>query len=262
MLTALLFFLAAASPPENPADEHYQKGVAHFQNGRLNEAVAEFEVATRLAPADARAWKGLGMAYAAQSNFRLAEGPFRKACEMAPRDEDACYYLGLATYNLSRYKDAIDAFHKALKSVGPGGRVHAALGRALEALGQNDEASERELREAIRYDDGKSPPDLDPRVEWGAFLFRQGRLEEALRALTEAVKARPDSARANFEMARVLVQFGRLEEAAARLNEAVRLDPKYTAAHFLLGRVYFRLGRVADGERQTQLGRQLPPIQR
>ena len=262
MLTVVLLFLVAASPQDQKlAEEHYDKGAAYFRSGQLNEALTEFEQATRLAPADVRAWKGLGTAYAAQGNFRLAEGPFRKACEIDPQDQDACYYLGLASYNLSRYEGAIAAFGKALKSGGPVARVHSALGRALEALGHDEEA-ERELREAINKDDGKSTPDLDPHLEIGTFLFRHGRLEEALRILGEAVKARPGSARANFELARTMVQFGQLAEAAGHLKEAVRLDPSYTAAHLLLGRVYFRLGRVAEGERQTQIGRQLATAQR
>ena len=119
MLMAVLLLLVAPPQREHKlAEEHYLKGIAYFQSNRLVEAQTQFEEATRRAPDHAQAWKGLGMAHAAQGNFRLAEDPFRKACEFDPQDQDACYYLGLASYNLSRYTDAIGAFKKALKSSG------------------------------------------------------------------------------------------------------------------------------------------------
>ena len=145
---------------------------------------------------------------------------------------------------------------RALKAAGGVARVRSGLGLALEALGRNEDA-ERELRAAIPQEDGKSIADFDPRVELGAFLYRQGRLKEALGALEESARARPDSARAFFELARALVLYGRLEDAVGRLKEAVRLDPNYAAAHLLLGRVYFRLGREAEGEHQMQIGQKL-----
>jgi predicted Zn-dependent protease len=113
------------------------------------------------------------------------------------------------------------------------------------------------LRRALEHDGGDSISSLDPRVELGAFLFRQGRLEEAQKVLETAVKARPDSARGFFELARVLVQVDRLDDAAARLKEAERLDPNSAATRLLLGKVYFRLGRIEEGRRETEIGRKL-----
>src|SRR5262245_50714742 len=199
LIPVLLFLAAAPQEADQPAGEHYQKGAAYFRKGQLNEAIAEFEEATRMAPADARAWKSLGVTYAAQGNNRQAEAPLRKACEMAPRDPDACYYFGLASYNLGKYENAIAAYKTALKAGGASARVRSGLGLALEAMGRAADA-ERELRAAIPQESGKSIADFDPRVELGAFLYRQGRFEEAFVALEDSVKARPDSARAFFEL--------------------------------------------------------------
>jgi superkiller protein 3 len=134
--------------------------------------------------------------------------------------------------------------------------VHSGLALTLEALGRNEEA-ERELREAIRLDDGKSLPGSDPRIELGAFLLRQGRLNEALTALRAAVKARPDSARAHFELGRAMLQVDRLEDASGQLRQAIALNANYAPAHLLLGKVYFRMGCRAEGALQTRLGQKL-----
>lgn len=260
-MALMVFFVWSQS---GTAEEYYRKGAAYFERGQYKEAVAQFEAATRLAPADARAWKSLGVIHAAQGNFKPAEGPLRTACQLDPRDKDACYYLGLASYNLGQYESALDAYTKALRSTSPIGRVHSGMGLVLEALGRSADA-ERELREALKSGNGQSVPGFDPEVELGAFLFRQGRLEEALRILNEAAKSRPDSARAHFELARTLVQFGRLDDAASHLEKAVASDPSDAAVHLLLGRVYYRLGRDVDGDHHTRTGQtltsrhQIPP---
>jgi tetratricopeptide (TPR) repeat protein len=233
--------------------DSYERGAALLKIGRLDEAIAAFEEFTRAAPEDARGWRGLGVAHASRGDYKLADQPLRRACEIDPRDQDGCYYYGLASYNLGRYQDAIAAYGKALKSGARLGRVRTSLGLVYEAAG-NGSAAERELRNGIANDDGKALPDFDPRVEYGAFLFRQGRLEEAKATLEQA---RQDSPRAQFELGRILAQSGKLDEAAARLATAISLDPSYAAAHLLLGRVYFRLGRAADGERETALGQKL-----
>ncbi len=244
---AYLFSLALA------AQTAYDRGAALLRERRIDEAIAAFEQALQRSPRSAPALRGLGVAHAYRGDNKLAEEPLRGACEIDPHDPDGCFYYGLASYNLGRYDNAIAAYRTALKSSGRAARAHTALGLAYEAASRAAEA-EQQLREGVAKDDGKSLPDSDPRVEFGAFLLRQGRLGEAKAALLDA---RQDSPRAHFDLGRILSQEGKLDEAVARLTKAVSLDPSYTAARLLLGRVYFRLGRAADGERETALGRKL-----
>ena len=227
--------------------DRYEQGAAYLKRGQFQEAIQAFEELTRIEPANPRGWKGLGVTHASQGAYRLAESPLRKACELDASDQDACYYFGLASYNLGRYETALAAYKKALNAKGQVSRVHAGVGLTFEALGRDAEA-EMELRQAVQRADGKSAADFDPRVELGAFLFRQGREHEALDALERAVKTRPDSPRGHFEMARALLQRGRLDDAVDHLKRAVTLDPAFTAAHLLLGRTLYRLGRDAEAE--------------
>jgi tetratricopeptide (TPR) repeat protein len=119
-----------------------------------------------------------------------------------------------------------------------------------------DVEAERHFRQAIaRYGGTSSSPD-DPRLDYGVFLMRQGRIQEALEPLHQAVSASPDSARANAELGRALLELNRPEAALGPLERSVNLDPKAWTARLLLGRVYFRLGRNEEGERETRLGRE------
>jgi tetratricopeptide (TPR) repeat protein len=241
------------------ADPQVKRGASLFRAGDLDGARGCFEQAIRLAPDDVEAWKDLGWVYVTQGHWDQAEPAFRRACDLSPKDEDACYALGRTDYALTRLEDAIAAYNAYKKSLQRSRRIWRAdngIALALEGLGRSEDAK-RLFREAIKAYDGTANSDFDPRIDYGAFLFRQGRLGEALRELQTAVEALPRSAKAHFELARTLVQLGRLEAAAAHLNAAVTIDPNNGPAQLLLGKVYFRLGRIAEAESHTQIGEKL-----
>lgn len=243
--------------PES-ADSQFYLGVARFQMGRPAEAVALLERAARLTPGRAAVWKVLGLARSALGDFQAAEAPFRKACDLDPRNELACYNLGRNLQAQNRHDAAAAAFRKSLQYEREGNRwlVWRALALALEAQG-DAAGAERAYGEALRgMPSGVRPAD-DPRIDWGRFLFRQGRLDEALKPLQGAAAAHDAFAPAQFEVARVLVQIGRFDTAASYLERAIAADPKHSAAHLLLGHVYSRLGRKPEAEKALQAGRAL-----
>jgi tetratricopeptide (TPR) repeat protein len=125
----------------------------------------------------------------------------------------------------------------------------------FSALGSPDEA-ERHFQDAIRVSGG--PPQLraDARIDYGAFLFRQARIAEALPLLKAAVAIAPGSARAHQELGRILLHLGKTEPAAATLEKAVELDAQSPQIRLLLGRAYLESGRSEEGEKQLRLGRE------
>lgn len=249
-LQGISLMRSAAQAPA--ALEQFERGSRLFDQRRFTEAVVAFSEAVRLDPDFAAAWKALGAAHAVQGNYRDAVEPFRKACQLNPRLEDACYYLARALYSLNQFDAALQAFRHALTVDRRPWRVHNGIALTFEALGRAEEA-EVHFREAVRADGGDSRPEADPRIDFGAFLFRQGRVEDAVAMLRQVVAGRP-SARSLFELSRALVHLGALDEARSHLEQAVRRDPGHSAAHLLLGKVYFRLGRIEDGERHIRLG--------
>ncbi len=256
-LTLLVTAAGSQTPPESrKAADHLSSGISLLQKGDLGQARVALEQATRLAPNSLAAWKALGRVHAGQANYKLAVTAFRRACDLAPKDEDACYLLGRSYYSLTRLSEAIAAFKKALDSGRRVWRAYNGMALAEESFGRSVEA-ERLFREAIRTYDGTANAYVSPSIDFGAFLFRQGRLEESLRVLRSAVDEQPGSARAHFELARTLVQLDLLEEAAKHLGQAVSIDPNDGPSHLLLGKVEFRLGRAAEGARQMEIGQKL-----
>jgi tetratricopeptide (TPR) repeat protein len=95
---------------------------------------------------------------------------------------------------------------------------------------------------------------LDPGhpAELGQTLLEQSRLEDAERALREAIRLRPDDAASYAGLARALLGLGRAEEAVGALREAVAYDLGNAAYHADLGRALYGLNR--DEEAVAALG--------
>jgi len=208
-------------------------------------------------PSDALTWKEQGLKLAGARKLEAAHAAFAKACEMAPKDPDACYYLARTLFSLGLYEEAREPFERALRAAPQEMlvKVHRAAALNFIALIRPADA-ERHFREAVRLSRRQEPANDDPRIDYGAFLFRQGRADEALPLLQQAVQAAAASARAHAELGRVLLHVGKLEAAAANLERAVQLDPGSSTSRLLLGRAYLELGRTAQAETQLRLGEQ------
>jgi Flp pilus assembly protein TadD len=239
------------------AVELYEQGTALFQSGKLAEAAQRFEEASRLAPKNARIWKALGVSYAATADYERANGPLHQACNLDPSLDDACYYYGRNLYAMNRFEPALAALNRSLRATRYPWRVHLALGQAYEGLA-NPRQAEPAFRKAISLFEGLSAnmrgrPEFDPRVHYALFLYRQARLDEALKVAQQASNDWPDYGKAHFELGRILYQQGKLEAAAGSLEKAVRYGAG-APAHLLLGQIYRRLGRTKEAESHITAG--------
>jgi tetratricopeptide (TPR) repeat protein len=69
----------------DPAYDHFDQGLALFNQGRFADAVPYFEDATHENPEFAQAYLYLGRAYISQSKWRAAIQPLRTAFRLSPR---------------------------------------------------------------------------------------------------------------------------------------------------------------------------------
>lgn len=211
--------------------------------------------ATEAEPGQARMWAALGVAYAAQGLYDLAEPPFGRACGIDPKLEDACYYQGRALYALDRFEASVEV----LRRVSPGTwKIHLAIAQALEAMGRAGE-SEREFRAALSLAQNNDP---QPGVAFGLFLVRQGRLTEAAGPLDEVLKRFPACADAHLYLGRALLEQEKAAASIPHLERAVELQSGSAQAHLLLAKAYVRSGRSADAEPHFQAAARLDQLAR
>src|SRR5262245_41348258 len=191
VLAALLLVVPAGA-------QSIDEAIRAMDARRLDEAAAILANVVRQSPKDARAWKLLGIAATSRGDLDGAGEALQKACELAPRDEEACYFRARNLHVVGRFAEAREAFEKALqaapKPMLP--KVHRAVALNYVALNMTDDA-ERHFRKAVQL--SRNAGAEDPRIDYGVFLFRQGRSTAALEQLEAAVRDQPSSARANME---------------------------------------------------------------
>src|SRR5215216_5565274 len=90
------------SPEERKALAHNERGLEHFEKGRIEQAVKEYSEAIRAFPNLAAAHNNLGSAHFAAARFEEAAAAFRHAAELDKNYGQAYFNLALAHLKLGR----------------------------------------------------------------------------------------------------------------------------------------------------------------
>ena len=223
-----VLFFQLAVPLAVAFDDPYSDGVRLIEEGKLPQAVVRLQLAVKQSPAKAQPWKALGVAYAMAGDYEAAEQPFENACGLDKKLPDACYFWARALYALNKFESAI----RVLKLEPQTGRTFTAMGQALEALGNNQQA-EKEFQKALAAKDSAG----DARLRYGIFLFRSGRISESADMLETSLNLLNRSSEAAAELGRVRYQQGNLVDAERLLRMALSWEPGREAAKLLLEKI-------------------------
>ncbi len=121
------------------------------------------------------------------------------------------------------------------------GPAHATFGLLLARQGRLEEAVEA-LSNATRI----NPRDAAGFFNLGNALKQLGRLEQAIRAYAKAVQLAPHAAATHNGLGVALRDAGKYDKATTALNKALSIDPHMAEAHNNLGTVYKAQGRLDD----------------
>ncbi len=143
--------------PEGLDFEHIRNGLREAEQGRLDEAVREFE----------------------------------RALELNPSNVKALYNLGVARMNQGELRKALQVFGAALEAEPENADVRNNAGVSLARLGMYDQAAEQ-FEAIVRL----QPESVDARVNLAAIRAQQGRGDEARALLQEALRLNPDHVQA------------------------------------------------------------------
>jgi serine/threonine protein kinase/Flp pilus assembly protein TadD len=173
-------------------------------------------------PAPHTAWEhyDLGRSYLRSGEYPLALAEFQGAIEIRPAEFWPYYYHGICSYKLGRHTDAVASLGTAI-ALTPRPTAACYYNRALayQALGRDSEAIRDDGR-ALDLD----PHFTDAALNRAVLLFRAGRHADALADLVQArstASSAPALGRIAYNMA--LVHIARKDTAAARasLREAM-----------------------------------------
>lgn len=168
------------------------------------------------------------------------------ATKYRPKSALALMLYGVALARKGSYDEAIKSIDAslALDPSVPDGNLNR--GAALAAAGKSDEA-EKSLRKAATLDS----TDARPLVALTDLLLDTGkRLDDALAAAKEAIKASPDDTTAKVAMARVKKHSKDYDGAIADLQSVIKAAPSWANAHNALGATYQAAGKpdLAEAE--------------
>jgi len=209
------------------AEEHYEAGLKLESEGKLREAIAEYDESIRLEPYLAPAYNNRGNAYARLGQLERAIPNYNEAIRLDSRYALAYSNRGIAYISLGQFQLAIQDLDEAIRLEPNLAKTYNNRGTAYTRLGQHQRAIQ-DYDEAIR---------LDPRytlayINRGVTYTRLGQHQRAIQDYDEAIHLDPENAQAYAVRALAHTFLSMDTEAQQDFDEAVRFgyDPSLLRA--------------------------------
>lgn len=229
IMILLSIFLSCASTKQIQIDskeaEYYNsRGETYFEEGRLDEAIRDFNKALELNPRYAQVYNNRGVAHGRKGELDLAIFDLNKALELNPGYAEAYSNRGVAHSRKGQWDLAIADLNKALE---------------LDS-GHHNAYNKR-----------------------GAAYYEQGKYDQAIVDFNKALELSPEHAEAYNNRGVVHRQKGQMDQAIADFNKALELDSKDAAAYYNRGLAHYDIRNyeksLKDVLMAKELGFQAPP---
>ncbi len=162
---------------------------------------------------------------------------------------EAHFMLGTAHLQRGDPPAAAEEFKRARELNPQLPSVNTFLGKSLSQMQRSDEAAE-----CFRKELALNPNDHDANLLLGMHLHKaEQRYHEALAHYQRALRSRPGSPNARFQIGLAYLQTGRTEEALAMIAGVVNDVPDFLEGHATLARLYYRLGRTEEAGRHRAI---------
>jgi tetratricopeptide (TPR) repeat protein len=188
----------ALSCTTNNTIAHNNLGDAFYQQGRMNEAIAQFQKTLAIDPDNPEANYDLGNAFFQQGRMDEAIAQFQKTLAINSSDMDVHY----------NYAD-----------------VHNNLGNVFLRQGRMDEAV-AQFQTALAI----NPKDANTHYNLGNVFRQQGGVNEAIAQFQKALAIKPQFAEAHYNLGNAVLQQGHVDEAIAQYQRALEIKPDYVEA--------------------------------
>jgi tetratricopeptide (TPR) repeat protein len=200
-----------------------------------------------LQPGDAAIHYSFGVVCVDLNLVAEARNSFEKSVKLAPDNPSYNYAMGATSSYGHDPGEAVPYFEKYLKLMPKDARGKLALGVALFRAKDFD-AAVPHLLEAAKL----SETSTAAHYYLGSIDLAEHRLDDALKELQQALKAKPNYADALAELGQYYLIRKDYEQAAANLDRALQIDRDHFAANFYLLTLYTRTG---DPRREGQAKR-------
>lgn len=273
-------------------ETHNQLSYLFYRTDDAGDALAEARTALSMDPANAEAYRYLGLALYADGHYAAALHAFEESLAREPEgslaNADVYFDIGITHRDQGDLRLAAIAYRRALSLRPDFWEAHSNLGVVLHDQGKLDEAIE-EYRIAkglnpseasVRNNLGNTlcdKEDFDGAIAEFKDLYRQSPewkgghnclaraymakrdYPSAIRELQAAIIANPAGAAEHRVLGQALLLSGRDEEAVKVLRQAVALNPESGLAHHYLGTALVNTQQLAEAEKEFRQALHLEP---
>ena len=199
---------------------HTNLGAELDDQGRFDEAIAEYESALRINPDDSGAHNNLATHLARLGKLPEAIHEWEEALRIQPNHAEAHGNLAYALAQSERLPDAFKHWERALQIKPDAASIHFDYGVGLAQAGRDDDAL-RHFGHALQL----TPNNADAHYRIGLVLGRQGKVAPAIDHYRKALELDPASRSAQYALAWLLATTSeaRLRNGKEALELAQRL---------------------------------------
>ena len=206
--------------------KYYQKATLPYgnranylrQQGRIQEALQDYNQATSLNPKGEQAFNSRARLYfdiaKTRDTLLLALQDYNRAIELSPKNGE---------FLINR------------------GATHARLGDIDKAIA--------DINEGLIYKPDHSVGYLNRSVLYNG----QGKIQEALNDINSYLKLKPYNADLWYEKGRALRNLNKLQESIPAYTRAIQLNQRQAVFHYERGRTYNAMGMVNEAKRDVQM---------
>ena len=151
MEKAIAAYQTAIQLEPNFADAYGGLGVIYWRNGDIDAAIRHCQKAIKIAPENIEFHQNLTQIYWQKGMYDRAAIGYRIILELNPSDENALHHLGIILLSKQEYDEAVSCFQKVLRRNPDNALTHGALGTAYYKLGEEGLAI-HEFQEVLRLD--------------------------------------------------------------------------------------------------------------
>ena len=229
----------------------YALGYTYFAQKKIGESIKALATSLQLDLKNVEAHKILGRNLMIIGRFDAAQIEFEQAIRYKPDSAESHYNLGKLHSIQDNWEPARRAFEAALRIDPSYLEALDGLGFALEAVG-DDAGAVAKYQEAIRLNEARGGQFAAAHVSLSAYYNRTSEPAKAIEYARKALELDPKSDRAWFQKAKADEREGRLEDAVWALNQAIVHNPRASSYYYVLAGVYRELGWTDESRKALE----------
>jgi tetratricopeptide (TPR) repeat protein len=242
---------AADGTLPNEALLNFVLGTVLRRQERSDEAADAFAEASRLMPGFPETHSQLSYLFYRTDDSENALAEARTALSIDPANAEAYRYLGLALYADGHYDAALHAFDEALTREPAGSLANADVYFDI-GITHRDQGDLRRAAIAYRHALSLRPDFWEAHSNLGVVLHDQGKLDEAIAEYRTAKRLNPDEVSVRNNLGNTLCDKADYDAAIAEFKELYSQSPEWDGGHNCMARAYMSKADYPSAIRELQ----------